>query len=202
MRRIISNRRGHLNEIITTPVGLEYVPSFLSAGQAEQLLNQIDRGSWLPVAAHTGARRVQQFGARFDHSAAAVAAEERVAFPEWCVELSQRITDCGYIDSSPDQAIVNEYLPGQGIGSHVDNVHDFGPIVISITLGSPVTMVFSNQESGEKWDQWLEVGSLVVLSGAARYDWKHGIAKLDYDIVDGERIERARRVSVTFRTLN
>ncbi|MGC6471619.1 MAG: alpha-ketoglutarate-dependent dioxygenase AlkB [Parvibaculales bacterium] len=47
----------------------------------------------------------------------------------------------------------------------------------------------------------LEPLSLLVLSGAARAEWQHGIAKRKSDILKGERIIRRRRVSLTFRSL-
>jgi alkylated DNA repair dioxygenase AlkB len=42
----------------------------------------------------------------------------------------------------PDQLIVNEYIPGQGIGDHVDHTKLFGQEVVSISLLSDVVMTF------------------------------------------------------------
>jgi alkylated DNA repair dioxygenase AlkB len=47
----------------------------------------------------------------------------------------------------------------------------------------------------------LEPGSLLVLSGEARFAWTHGIAARRFDVIDGVRTARARRVSLTFRTV-
>ena len=43
--------------------------------------------------------------------------------------------------------------------------------------------------------------SALVLHGAARYAWQHGIATRKSDLVDGQVVPRARRVSLTFRAV-
>lgn len=45
----------------------------------------------------------------------------------------------------------------------------------------------------------LEPRSLVLLSGEASYNWQHGIAARKSDLYGGIRLERLRRVSLTFR---
>ena len=166
------------------------------------MLTAIDQGHWVPIGGNEGARRVQQFGAHYDHRAAAVQAPDPAPWPTWCLELGQKVVDCGHLPTRPEQAIINEYLPGQGIASHIDHPEGFGPIVVSITLGSPVTMDLTHPHREECWSQSLGVGSAIILSGEARYTWKHGISKRTYDMIDGHKVERSRRVSVTFRTLN
>lgn len=47
----------------------------------------------------------------------------------------------------------------------------------------------------------LEPRSLLLLTGAARYEWTHGIPARRSDIVDGLRRPRAGRVSLTFRSV-
>jgi alkylated DNA repair dioxygenase AlkB len=45
----------------------------------------------------------------------------------------------------------------------------------------------------------LPARSLLVLSGDARYGWQHGIAPRRSDRIDGQLVQRGRRVSLTFR---
>jgi alkylated DNA repair dioxygenase AlkB len=47
----------------------------------------------------------------------------------------------------------------------------------------------------------LQPRSLLVLRGPARYNWRHGIPRRHSDIIDGRRVPRGRRVSMTFRTV-
>ncbi len=169
--------------------------------EAEALLATIDQGAWTPIGESENARRVQQYGVRYNHSAAAVQRDPADPIPDWCAAIGERILAEGHMDAAPEQVIINEYFPGQGIASHVDHPEGFGPVVVSITLGSAVTMDYTAVKSGDRHEVYLENGSLVAMRGPARYGWKHGIAKRNYDMVEGKRIPRERRVSLTFRTL-
>ncbi len=100
--------------------------------------------------------------------------------------------------SLPDQVIINEYLPGQGISPHIDCVPYFGDIICSLSLLSPCVMEFAQEE---KVLMLLEPRSLVILLDQARYHWKHGISARKVDIYDGNKIICQRRVSMTFRTI-
>ena len=51
----------------------------------------------------------------------------------------------------------------------------------------------------QKLSHLLERRSLFVLSGSARYDWKHGIAGRKVDKHQGSYLTRRRRISCTFR---
>jgi alkylated DNA repair dioxygenase AlkB len=113
----------------------------------------------------------------------------------WCDQLTEQ----GFFGHPPDQVIVNEYLPGQGIAAHVDCEPCFGDTIAVVSLGSPVLMDFNGLACGHKASIDLVPGSLLVITDEARYRWKHGIAaRLTDPTVLGRR-PRRRRVSVTFR---
>ena len=99
----------------------------------------------------------------------------------------------------PDQLIVNEYEPGQGIASHVDCVPCFTETIASLSLGSACVMNFGNKEKERVVPLLLEPRSLVILRSDARYNWTHGIAARKTDDLQGRVIQRRRRVSLTFR---
>lgn len=100
-----------------------------------------------------------------------------------------------------NQVLINEYIPGQGIPSHVDSVESFDDTIAWISLGSTCILDFSHIESQCVRPQILERRSLLVISGEARYSWRHGIVARDFDIIDGKRQPRMRRLSVTFRAV-
>jgi alkylated DNA repair dioxygenase AlkB len=173
--------------------GLRYVPSYLTAAQAAALLEAIDAMPWLSDLA----RRVQHYGYRYDYRARRVVPEMYLGpLPPFVRPLADRLVLEGYFAKQPDQAIVNEYEPGQGISHHVDCVPCFGETVSSLSLGSRCEMEF---RQGGASDQHLvlEPASLLVLSGEARYGWSHAIRARNSD----HGIARRRRVSVTFRTI-
>jgi len=103
-----------------------------------------------------------------------------------------------------NQLTINEYLPGQGISSHTDTHACFGSILCILSLNSGIVMTMTkNKPSADKVDSkkhiLLPAGSLLILSGDARYNWSHGINQRKFDNVNGSLVERERRISFTFR---
>lgn len=62
-------------------------------------------------------------------------------------------------------------------------------------------MQFTNPKTDEKQEMFLKEHSLVILAGHARYEWQHAIPARKTDVVNGFKIERKRRLSLTFRTV-
>ncbi|CAM8896032.1 unnamed protein product [Rhodiola kirilowii] len=130
-----------------------------------------------------------------------------------------------------DQLIVNLYQPAnatllpalflhelcynrkvmtQGICAHVDLMRFEDGIAI-VSLESPCVMHFTPAEdkvgantslSKTKIPIHLTAGSLVLLSGVARYHWKHEINREPgCQIWNGKEINQQRRISITLRKL-
>lgn len=112
--------------------------------------------------------------------------------------LAMRLHREGLFSALPDQAIINEYLPGQGISAHIDCVPCFGKEIASLSLSSACVMEFTHPHHNRQ-TKVLEPRSLFVLSGAARYEWQHSIPARKSDVIGNIKINRSRRVSITFR---
>lgn len=178
--------------------GLTYIPDFISAQEQDFLLSQIDQQPWLADLK----RRVQHYGYKYDYQARTVDNNAYLGpLPDWLSSLCKKLHQDGIFPLPPDQVIVNEYLPGQGISAHIDCVPCFADIIASLSLGSPCVMEFSNPKTGEKKSIVLKDRSLIVLSGPARYEWQHAIPAQKSDIINGIKTERTRRVSLTFRNI-
>lgn len=176
--------------------GLRYIPNYLSSDEQIHLLETID---WQPWSSELR-RRVQHYGFRYDYKKRAVEPSMYLGeLPGWLDNLAERLHQDGLTDTAPDQVIINEYEPGQGIASHVDCEPCFGDTIISLSLGSPCVMVFTSLRTRAAVEMLLEPGSLVVMQGEARHDWQHSIPARKTDLFNGASIPRARRVSVTFR---
>ena len=173
--------------------GLAYHENALTETQEQALLSYMDgEGQWAPVTDSEKSRRVQHYGYRYDYKRR-TASEPTVAIPvEW--------TDLGHDEAKWNQVIVNEYLPGQGISAHVD-VLAYGEVIQCYTLGSGAMMRFTHTGTGEKRDLYVAPRSLYIMSGEARYQWKHEMIGRKADMVEDKRIVRGRRVSVTLRFL-
>jgi alkylated DNA repair dioxygenase AlkB len=178
--------------------GLNYVPNFIDAPTQAALIDEIDGQTWWTDLQ----RRVQHYGYKYDYKARKIDRSMHLgALPIWAQLLATKLIDEGYVPDLPDQLIVNEYEPGQGISAHVDCVSCFGSIVCSVTLGSGCAMDFTKVAGVQKQSLFLECGSLLVLNGAARYDWKHAIPARKSDKIGELSLPRSRRVSLTFRTV-
>ncbi|CAO3661930.1 unnamed protein product [Umbelopsis ramanniana] len=85
---------------------------------------------------------------------------------------------------------------------HTDAPSIFGDAILSLSLLSACVMKFTNVETGDTVDVLLPRRSMLVMTGEARYNYKHSISK---DLIetssDGTTIERSRRVSFTFRQI-
>lgn len=174
--------------------GLLYIPNFISEEEHDVLLMAIDKRPWL----NDLKRRVQHYGYKYDYKARNILLDSYLGeLPQWLGDLQERLLTDGIFKQKPDQAIINEYLSGQGISAHIDCVPCFDDVIASVSLGSDVIMQLTSEE--KKYDVFLEKRSLIVLSGEARYKWQHAIPARKSDIFDGVKLERQRRVSVTFR---
>ena len=175
--------------------GLSYFPNFISEDIAKDLLDAIDRNTW----SNELKRRVQHYGYRYDYKSRAVTAGSYLGpLPTWLDHFIAEILPSSVLPERPDQVIVNEYLPGQGISAHVDCIPCFGDTIASLSLASATTMVFT-RPSGENEHLRLNPCSLLVLAADARSKWRHAIPARKSDMVDGERKPRGRRISLTFR---
>jgi alkylated DNA repair dioxygenase AlkB len=170
--------------------GFFYHKDFIGRDEEAGLIKHADSNAWDT----TWKRRIQQYGYSYGTSRR----ESLGGMPEWLSWLCNRLRDEDIFKQTPNQVIVNEYMPGQGIAPHVDYLSHYGNTVASLSLGSPVVMNFICKGK-EKISVLLEPRSLFVLSGSARFDWKHGIAPRKTDHFSGTMITRGRRVSCTFR---
>ncbi|MGY0061146.1 alpha-ketoglutarate-dependent dioxygenase AlkB [Streptomyces sp. LZ34] len=180
--------------------GLRYLADWLAPDTGAALLARIDSASWSAQLK----RRVQHYGHRYDYGRRTVAAGSEATappLPVWAREMAARLVDEGLMDRAAEQVIVNEYRPGQGISAHVDCVPCFGPVVAAISLGASCLMDFTDPADGTKLAVPLAPGSLLVMTGPARYTWRHAIAARKSDPGAAGRVPRGRRISVTFRTV-
>lgn len=186
------------NEKGLTIQGLTRIDGWIGKEEERRLLGLVDVGNWR----NDLKRRVQHFGYLYDYRARSVSPSGRLGpLPEWLAVLAGRLFDQGIFSSEPDQVIINEYMPGQGISAHIDCVPCFGETIAILSLGGSVVMTFRRASNDAHLDMVLPAGSLLVLSGPARYGWLHAIPARKADIIAGVRTQRQRRVSLTFRSV-
>ena len=179
--------------------GAALVPDIVTEAEEERILLRISQAPWLTDLS----RRVQHYGYRYDYRQRGVGRHDPAGpFPRWATVIGDRLAP--YFDGRlPEQCIVNEYRPGQGIGMHADHA-SFGPIVVSLSLGDAWTMNFRPRSARPYVREGLAADeiallprrSALVLRGDARSAFMHGIDR-------AANAHRATtRVSATFRTVS
>ncbi len=175
---------------------LLYIENFISEQESEELVNNIDQQIWLTDLK----RRVQHYGYKYDYTKKKI--DQSMALgplPDIFSSILHKINNLNIFTSPVDQIIINEYLPGQGISPHVDCTTCFGPVVISLSLLSQCIINFDLANKHEKI--LLKPLSLLILKDEFRYKWKHSISMRSNDLIDGNSIDRQKRISLTFRTV-
>ncbi|KAL4366742.1 hypothetical protein GQ457_05G002220 [Hibiscus cannabinus] len=192
--------------------GLWLCRDFLSPQHQSSLVSSVLKEGWFNEDSHNQAMR---FG----------------DLPAWAIELSSSIREAVLIGDTSnggikpcllpsnllwreplfDQLIVNVYHPGEGICAHVDLMRFEDGIAI-VSLESSCVMHFTCVEEGgsdiveggkkHKIPVLLSPGSLVLMSGEARYQWKHEInRKPGFQMWEGRELVQQRRISITLRKL-
>lgn len=176
--------------------GLSLIEEFIGADREAQLTEWIDSKPW-DDRLH---RRVQQYGHRYDHRSRSLDESYLGPLPELLGGLARDLEP--YFGKVPNQVIINEYLPGQGISKHIDCPRCFGPVVLSLSLQSGAMMRFDDHQPLDlrrRHELYLPRRSLLILKDEARYEWRHEIVKRRSDKLGDEERVRERRISVTLR---
>ncbi len=180
------------------PDGLTYLENYISEDEADRLVQEIDAAPWRTDLK----RRVQHYGYRYDYKARQARREDYLGpLPELFQGLAERLTAEGHFRTVPDQVIVNEYQPGQGISAHIDCQPCFGETIASLSLLSACVMRFASQIYSQQIELHLQPASLLVLKDDARHLWTHAIPARKTDVFESQRHVRSRRISLTFRTM-
>jgi alkylated DNA repair dioxygenase AlkB len=179
----------------TIPEGLYLILEFLTETEEHEIITWLDKQLWSTALS----RRTQHYGYIYDYTRKNVQATPTIPISGPLQKIAERLINI------PTQCIVNEYTRNQGIAPHIDSL-SFGPIIISISLNADTIMTFTKPES-IPFECLLPRRSIVILSGPARYQYKHSInKKVTYiDPITNLKVTKPsdyRRISLTYRTLS
>ena len=146
---------------------------------------------------------VQNYGYVFNYKAAAIGNFDRVTpIPDFLADIGARLVVDRFFPRAPECIIVNNYEPGQGIVPHIDVIEHFGAQVVTLSLLSPIRMLFMNdEERKDRFEIALPARSLLSINDEARFKWLHGIRARKTDEIDGVIVKRERRISISFRNV-
>ncbi|HVG41818.1 MAG TPA: hypothetical protein VM888_09425, partial [Chitinophagaceae bacterium] len=95
----------------TAVPGLLLYQDFIPESEEEALINEIDNQIW--VVDYD--RRLQYYGYRNELETPYNLIPFPVPMPSLIYKISEKIVDQKIVSLQPDQVIINEYLPGQGL---------------------------------------------------------------------------------------
>jgi alkylated DNA repair dioxygenase AlkB len=173
------------------PEGLRYQPALISSHDEAALVEHARKLPFREFEFHQylGKRRVVSFGWKYDFSSQQLQKAEEI--PDYLLSLRSLAALFANLQAEAfEQVLVTEYADGAGIGWHRDKAV-FGQVV-GISLLAPCTLRF-RRKVGSAWERanlLAEPRSAYHLSGPARTEWEHSIARVD-----------TLRYSITFRSM-
>ncbi|XP_066928543.1 alpha-ketoglutarate-dependent dioxygenase alkB homolog 6-like [Clytia hemisphaerica] len=199
------------------PSSAFYIPNFITKEEEANLVKNIQQAP-KPKWTQLSNRRLQNWGG-LPHEKGMI--PEKV--PPWLDVYFKKLYSMNIFDGKkPNHALVNEYLPGQGIMPHVDGPA-FYPTISTINLGSHTLLDFYKplaENEGEDISLssryvgsfLLEPRSLVCFKEDMYHHYLHGIEERTTDILSEKKIlnktddmnlsetkTRKTRISVTIR---
>lgn len=199
-------------KIIEGPSTAYYIPNFITSYEETHILKNfysVPKPKWT----YLSNRRLQDYGG--------VPSEKGMIpekIPSWLDIYMSKITELNIFEGKrPNQILINEYEPSQGIMPHSDGPL-FYPTIATISCGSHTILEFSENSEGRKkvCDILLEPLSLVVIKDDLYSKFLHSISERKVDTITegcinlplcsqkrtiGDILERATRVSVTIRNV-
>jgi alkylated DNA repair dioxygenase AlkB len=174
--------------------GLFIYPEFINEEKEQQLLREIDSQIWVVDYL----RRLQYYGYRNELDKPYNLIRFPISIPPQIHQLSEEIVEQKILLHQPDQVIINEYIPGEGIKPHKDRAY-YENQICGVNLGSGCIMRFIRGVNLEIIDVEIPTRSLYVMQDDARKKWSHGIPPRKKDKINGNLHHRERRVSITYR---
>ncbi len=149
--------------------GLEVVYNFISAEYELQLIADIESVLGEPMNKSRGGRSIiKRWGSAKPYNNFV----SPHSTPEFLSNIAQRLVDERYLGELPDSISINGYLPGEYIAPHIDSV-DSGAVITVLSLLAKAEMTL--EKGLEKIEVPLPPRTLLQLSDALRWDWKHSI---------------------------
>jgi len=182
--------------------GLFLVYNFLSSAEEEKLLKSIENLPWDTNRAQT--RRVQLYVPWKEEPKYVIIPKSTIApLPESAKQIANKIITVGNAhfrqfdwdnykinEDKLCELQINEYHPADALGFHKDNVIAYTEVICGVSLLTDCWIHYQYLKQEVK--VLIPKRSLYLLTGKARYQWKHGIPP--NSLVGGDH-----RISLTFR---
>ncbi len=165
------------------PPGFRVIESFAGAAELDAIAHWI-RGNFAWQKRHQGSLPPAE---QYPHHG---------PIPVWANALGERMVAFGVFSHTPGHVLLRRYDCGVGVEPHIDR-EEYGPVVAGLTLTS--SRVFQLTKGTSRFEVLLLPGDLYVMTGAARYRWRHSIPARAEDEFRGTIFPRTGGFSVTWR---
>ncbi|ABV78930.1 Alkylated DNA repair protein [Rickettsia bellii OSU 85-389] len=106
--------------------GLTYISEYITIEEENKLIKLIDNSKWNNELK----RRVQHYGYKYDYKSRSINQSYFLGMlPQWLQTLCDSLHKQNIFHEIPDQVIINEYMPGQGIAPHTDCISCFSDTI-------------------------------------------------------------------------
>lgn len=200
-------------QVLQAPSTVYYIPNFITSEEEAHILRNVysvPKPKWTCLSR----RRLQDYGG-VPHEKGMIPE----IIPSWLTKYMDKVAQLNVFDHrKPNQVLVNEYLPGQGIMPHFDGPLFF-PTIATISCGSHTVLNFveNSEIRTKKCQLLLERCSLIVIKDDMYSKYLHSIDEIEADVISegcanllncgkqyivGNRIKRDTRVSITIRNVS
>lgn len=186
------------------PKGLQIYRDFISETEEQDIVNHLYtslNSSW----GRMKSRRIMHFGHNYVYKSFSTNSDAP-EFPQFATQIIKKCKHFNIIEDHEefDQLTIQEYVPGSGIGPHIDTTEYFGDKILILSLMDTWTMDFrlldkSSNASIEDIPVRVLRRGMLMMTGKSRFEYRHGIRERTTDIVDGKVRKRSKRISLTFR---
>lgn len=179
--------------------GLTHINGYITEPEQAQLVDNINAQIW----SYEAGRRIQFYG--YEHSVAAAIVEPDMRLgplPDWVDLLAWKLLIDGHMPAYPQQVVVDECTPGQGISAYTEPDDGYGDIVCMVGLLSPIVVNFRERlQRHRRFALRLDPGSVLILRDEARYNWTRAIPPRTWDRLDGQSWARQTWLGITLRNI-
>lgn len=176
--------------------GLTYRPNFLTSRQEQTFLRYADESFW-----QRDNSLVQNFGFNYERGKERVDSNDATTpLPKWAEKVASYLTENQLSTSLPNQMTIVNLEPGQGLLPFVESKISIDNSINILTLGAPIVINFFATGSGsEQRKAMLDTGSILSISGEARFYFAYGITESNVNAWKGKEQKRGRTVLMIFR---
>ncbi|XP_076396864.1 alpha-ketoglutarate-dependent dioxygenase alkB homolog 7, mitochondrial [Megachile rotundata] len=173
---------------------MQIFPNFITIEEENSLMKEIE----------SCVKRLRYEQSHWDDAIHAYRETEQSKWNEDNLKIINKIREKAFPKGMSQIPLIHilDLAPEGWIKPHIDSTRFCGEIIAGLSLlsDSVMRLTLVGNETLYKQDFLLPRRSLYIMSGAARYNYKHEILKNEESYFEGQHVPKIRRVSVICRS--